>query len=331
MLPRLRAAGLVQDEEVEFRPLEGGVSSDIYLVQTATNRLVVKAALGKLRVRDDWFADVSRNNVEQNYLAYAARCVPEAVPRILTCDASAGWFAMEYLGQGYTTWKERLLAGEAQPHHARQAGRILGILHRTSWNDPFARERFATLKNFHELRIAPYLLTTAERLPQVSAELSAEARRLAETEIALVHGDYSPKNILIGPDRVVILDAEAAWFGDPAFDLAFLLTHLHLKALLHSDRSESLLSLVPAFYSAYGEELGKHADKDLTARTVRLLLCLLLARVHGKSPVEYLTAQSQRDFVTRFAISHLKKSTSDLTSVTQDWLSGSRCYENQVR
>jgi hypothetical protein len=93
-----------------------------------------------------------------------------------------------------------------------------------------------------------------------------------------------------------VLDAECAWFGDPAFDTAFLLTHLHLKALLHPHA----LALVPAFWSAYVAA----CVQDLEERTVKLLLCLLLARVHGKSPVEYLS-EAQRAFITRFVLTHL--------------------------
>lgn len=292
LVPSLRAAGLI-DGEARVTPLAGGVSSDIALVEYRGAPFVVKAALPKLRVKDDWFADVSRNRVEQAFFEYAAPIIPEAVPRIL--GGGDGWFAMEYLGD-MPNWKTFLLAGEADESTARLAGTVLGRLHAASWLDDSARTRFDTLPNFHALRIEPYLLTTAARVPEVADILRAEATRLAETQLALVHGDYSPKNLLTGPQRLIVLDAECAWFGDPAFDTAFMLTHLYLKALLHPHAS----ALVPAFWSAYSHACGH----DLEERTVRLLLCLLLARVHGKSPVEYLS-DAQRGFITRFVIAHL--------------------------
>lgn len=292
LLPRLRSAGLIAGE-ARVTPLTGGVSSDIVLIESESAPIVVKTALEKLRVKDDWFADVSRNRVEQAFFEYAAPIIPEAVPRIL--GGGDGWFAMEYLGD-MPNWKTSLLAGEADESTARLAGTVLGRLHAASWLDDSARTRFDTLPIFHALRIEPYLLTTAARVPEVADILRAEATRLAETQLALVHGDYSPKNLLTGPQRLIVLDAECAWFGDPAFDTAFLLTHLHLKALLHPHA----IALVPAFWSAYTAACGR----DLEQRTVRLLLCLLLARVHGKSPVEYLT-DAQRGFITRFVITHL--------------------------
>lgn len=305
LLPHLEAAGLTVGA-VRMTPFTGGVSSDISLVESSSGTLVVKAALEKLRVKDDWFADVSRNRVEQDFFDYAAPIIPAHVPRIL--GRGDGWFAMEYLGE-MPNWKTKLLSGDADESTAKLAGAVLGQLHAASWLDEAARTRFATLPNFHALRIEPYLLKTAERVPEAAPILRAEAARLAETQLALVHGDYSPKNLLIGPQRLIVLDAECAWFGDPAFDTAFMLTHLHLKALLHPHA----VTLVPAFWSAYTHACG-HDHEELT---VKLLLCLLLARVHGKSPVEYLS-EPQKAHVTRFVLAHLPHPPS-LAALTESW------------
>ncbi|WP_395736675.1 phosphotransferase family protein [Prosthecobacter sp.] len=308
LLPRLQSAGLIGGADIRITPLTGGVSSDIVLVESSTRKLVVKAALEKLRVKDDWFVDVSRNRVEQSFFEYVAPVMPASVPRIL--GGGDGWFAMEYLGDELQNWKSLLLAGQIEPETARMAGDVLGRMHAASWGDPDARERFATLPNFQALRIDPYLLTTAGRVPAAAAFLQAEAARLAAAKLALVHGDYSPKNLLVGHGRLIVLDAECAWFGDPAFDAAFLLTHLHLKGLLNPQA----LQLVPAFWSAYTSACGHDLEQD----TVRLLLCLLLARVHGKSPAEYLSAE-HRDIVTRFVQSHLLSPPLSLAALTAAW------------
>ncbi|WP_395751825.1 phosphotransferase family protein [Prosthecobacter sp.] len=307
LLPRLQSAGLITGTDICVTPLTGGVSSDIVLVESTTQKLVVKAALEKLRVKDDWFVDVSRNRVEQSFFEYVSPILPASVPRIL--GGGDGWFAMEYLGDALQNWKAQLLAGHISADTACMAGEVLGRMHASSWNDPVAHERFATLPNFQALRIDPYLLTTAERVPDAAPFLRAEAARLAETKLALVHGDYSPKNLLVGPGRLIVLDAECAWFGDPAFDAAFLLTHLHLKGLLNPQA----LQLIPAFWSSYTAACGH----DLEQRTVILLLCLLLARAHGKSPAEYLSAE-QRDVVTRFVLSHLSRPPS-IAALTEAW------------
>ncbi len=308
LLPKLLAAGLIDGGDAHVSPLAGGVSSDIMLVVSSKGSIVVKTALEKLRVKDEWLADVSRNRVEQDYFDYAARVIPEAVPRIL--GGGDGWFAMEYLGD-MPSWKTKLLAGQLDLETARLAGSVLGKLHASSWLDETVRQRFSTLPNFHALRIEPYLLTTASRISEAADILRAEAARLAETKLSLVHGDYSPKNLLVGPQRLIVLDAECAWFGDPAFDTAFMLTHLHLKAVMHRDA----IDLVPAFWSAYMHVCGHNLEQ----RTVKLLLCLLLARVHGKSPVEYLD-DAHRAHITRFVLAHLPNPP-ELAALTALWSS----------
>lgn len=318
LLPGLRAAGLLgRDDAVELHPLRGGVSSDIVLVRPARgDAFVVKRALAKLKVRDDWFANPERNRAEQAWFDYVGGFASQAVPRILY--RGADWFAMEFLGTGLALWKDELLAGRAQSCHAAAAGGILGQVHRVSWQEPKARTTFATGRDFYDLRIAPYLITTGERLPALREHFAAEAARLAATGLALVHGDYSPKNILVGDGRLVVLDAEVAWFGDPAFDLSFLLTHLHLKAVRRGAEAPAVLALVDAFWRAYVEALGSPFDAALEARTVCLLQMILLARVHGKSPVEYLSP-AQQAFVTRTLTPWIARPAETISSFTQAW------------
>jgi molybdopterin-guanine dinucleotide biosynthesis protein A/aminoglycoside phosphotransferase (APT) family kinase protein len=319
LMAELRDAGLLADPAARLTPLSGGVSSDIYLVDDGPRRFVVKRALAKLRVKDDWFADLGRNRVERDYLAYARKVVPEAVPGVIHADPARDWFAMEYLGGGLLNWKSELLAGRADAGAARLAGATLGRLHAASWGDPVARATFDTLGNFTDLRIEPYLLSTAERVPAVAQILREEAARLAATRVALVHGDYSPKNLLVGPGRIVVLDAETAWYGDPAFDTGFLLNHLFLKALHRSPDGDALLALVGEAWRAYAAALGGRADAALEARTVRLVLSLMLARVHGKSPVEYLTDPEKRRGLSDFACRHLARPPETVAGLASAW------------
>ena len=315
----LREAGLVRSAAPGIRPLTGGVSSEILLIDDWGRQFVVKRALAKLRVRDDWFADVSRNAVERRYLGVAAKIVPGGVPQVWFAHPTDGWFAMEFLGDGFSNWKSLLLEGRAEPAPAARAGEVMGRIHRRTWGDANLAREFSTVENFRQLRLAPYLETTADRVPELSELLRAESARLAGTSLALVHGDFSPKNILLSPGRFVLLDAEVGWFGDPVFDAAFLLNHFFLKALLHASKPEPFLALVPAFWTAYAMELGGKADAELERRTVRLLLCLLLARVHGKSPVEYLPEPGSRTLVTEFVRKHLPQPPSQLAELTADW------------
>jgi aminoglycoside phosphotransferase (APT) family kinase protein len=104
----------------------------------------------------------------------------------------------------------------------------------------------------------------------------------------LVHGDYSPKNILADGDEVVILDFEVTHWGDPRFDVGFCASHLLLKAIRADDASKGELArTVDVFLDAYSKAGPMVLDDDF----VQITGCLMLARIQGASPVEYLSAQ----------------------------------------
>jgi aminoglycoside phosphotransferase (APT) family kinase protein len=319
----LHQRGLIADPGARCTPLGGGVSSDIWLVEEGANQFVVKRALPKLRVQQDWFADVSRNRHEQDFMDYVAGFLPDAVPRILHRAPELGFFTMEYLGKDFQNWKTILLAGRPDIDHARKAAAILAEIHRHSWDDPVLRARFATTPQFFQLRLEPYLLNTGQRYSHLDSLFVHEADRLAASSLCLVHGDFSPKNILIGPERVVLLDCEVAWFGDPAFDIAFLLNHFFLKALLFHDNPRPYLALAETTWQTYRSNSTVEQLAGLEERVCRLVLMLLLARIDGKSPVEYLSDQQKKDCVRSFVANRLRTTTDRLGNLCGTW-------ENQI-
>jgi len=226
---------------------------------------------------------------------------------------------MEFLGPEFTSWKQQMLRGQIQPEAALRAASILGAVHAHSASDPLAERTFDTTANFIQLRIDPYLVTTGKRHADLQPLFDAEAARLAATRICLVHGDFSPKNLMVSPARMVLLDCEVAWYGDPAFDLAFLLTHFLLKGLYHAARPLSFEPMCAAFWQRYVDLAGHAIDTvALEPRVARLLAMLLLARIDGKSPIEYLT-EDQRIFTRNFARSTIQKAPSNLHDIFQPW------------
>ena len=321
----LRRNGHVHDPQARLMPLTGGVSSEIYLVEDGSNKFVVKRALAKLKVKDDWFADVSRNASERNYLEVVGRLLPENVPQILFADSDAGYFGMEFLGDGFANWKQLLLAGDCRLEHAELAGKILGEIHRRTRNDDSLRQKFDTTANFRQLRLEPYLLTTGARHPELQNYFTAEAARIEATCECLVHGDFSPKNILIYGDRMVLLDCEVAWYGDPVFDVAFLLNHFFLKWLRHAPLEVGMEKMIARFWRQYLVSAQSLPD-IFAARVLRLLPLLLLARVDGKSPVEYLDPARQ-EFIRNFVATELRDVRIDLQSFVQSWAEKSRSLQ----
>ena len=180
-------------------------------------------------------------------------------------------------------------------------GATLGKIHAATANNDIVAERFATDEIFHAIRIEPYFLRTAETCPDVAPRLKALARVTAETRRVLVHGDVSPKNILSSARGPVFLDAECAWYGDPAFDLAFCLNHLLLKCIWKPAYITAYLASYDALVSAYLDHIHWEPVAVLETRTAALLPGLLLARIDGTSPVEYITEETDKQTVRRAA------------------------------
>ena len=312
--------GQIHDPQAEITPLTGGVSSEIYRVTDGNRVFAVKRALRKLKVADDWFVDLSRNASEVEYLRTVGRIAPESVPAVQFASAKDGYFAMEFLGEGFSNWKTLLLEGRCEPEHARMAAQLLARIHGATWGDAEVRARFETTENFYQLRLDPYLLTTGRRHPDLESWFVAEVDRIASTRRCLVHGDYSPKNMLLAKDRLVILDCEVAWYGDPVFDVAFLLNHFLLKSVHALERRQDCLQLVPAFTEIYRIELGPERAANVFAHVPRLLLMLMLARVDGKSPVEYLREnESKKNLIRNFTRKRIAAPPADLATLTLEW------------
>ena len=312
-------------EAVRWEALAGGVSSDIWKVEVPQGAFCVKAALPRLKVASDWQAPVGRNAHEWDWLCFAHACRPGCVPRPLAHDAGLGAFAMAYLEpQDHPVWKRLLLDGRVDTAVAREVAALLAFLHGASAGRADLRERFDTVDTFHAIRLEPYLLATARRQPQVRPHLEQLVEDLAASAIALVHGDVSPKNILVGPAGPVFLDAECAWFGDPAFDAAFCLNHFLLKCLARRDDAGRYLDLFATFASTYFGLAGWEDAAALEARTARLLPALFLARVDGKSPVEYVEREVDRDLVRATALALLAEPPLRVAQVASRWLQALR-------
>lgn len=317
----LTRAGLVENsDDMIAEPLTGGVASDIWRVQAGGRTFAVKRALEKLRVARDWRAPVSRNGNEVGWLLEAASIVPDAVPHILAHDAAVGAFAMDYLKpEDHPVWKAELRAGRADPAFAAAVGRAIAAIHSATANSNEIAARFDTDPIFHSIRLEPYLEATAEAHPDLAPQLMALSRDTLATKIALVHGDVSPKNILVGPKGPVFLDAECAWYGDPAFDLAFCLNHMLLKCLWVPASRAAYLASFDALASAYLDAADWEPRTKIEARAARLLPGLFLARVDGKSPAEYVTTEEDRDRVRRVARPLIANPPTILAAIRDAW------------
>jgi 5-methylthioribose kinase len=275
-------------------PLSGGISNVVLRVDWDGGAVVVKQSLPVLRVEELWEFDPARIVVERECMAALAELLPAGcVPEVLDADDEQCAFTMSCAPEGGMVWKNALLRGEVDHDVARRAGALLARVHANSAADPLLAERFADLMPLVQGRIAPYHHTAAGAHPDFASLIEADAERLLTERRALVLGDYSPKNLIAYPDRLLLLDFEVAHWGDPAFDAAFLITHLVLKAV---HRTGDYLSAARTFWNAYLSAGGNAREADVALELSVLLLC----RVDGKSKAEYLD-EAGRSFVRDLA------------------------------
>jgi 5-methylthioribose kinase len=290
----LKGTGRVgEDEEPVVHVLAGGVSNRTVLVERpeAGEAWVVKQALPKLRVAVDWFSDPERIHREALGLRWLEELAPPGtITPLVFEDRGNHLLAMDAVPEPHENWKTMLLGGRLENDHVEQFGRLLGTVHRRGYErreetEPAFRDR----SFFESLRLEPYYGYTAEQVPDAADFLRALVEGTRARRDTLVHGDYSPKNVLVREGKLVLLDHEVIHFGDPAFDLGFSLTHFLSKAHHLPEMRSAFAEAALLHWSTYREEVGDLLwTQDLEEWAVRHTLGCLLARVAGRSPLEYL-------------------------------------------
>ena len=304
----LREKGFaVAGEHLSLESLPGGVSNRTVLVRFSDGRRwVLKQALPKLRVAVDWFSSPDRIHREALGLQWFGRLAPAgSVPRFEFEDEASYLLGMEAIPFPHQNWKTVLLSGNVNLNHVQQFGRLLGLVHRRASEERDLCQVFEDTSFFESLRLEPYYLYSAEQVPEAAEFLHRLVDETRSCRLTLVHGDYSPKNILLRNDNLILLDYEVAHFGEPAFDLGFSLTHFLSKAHHLTARRALFAEAAVCYWQAYTQALGNVLwARDLEPRAVRHALGCLLARVAGRSPLEYLS-EAERSRQRRVVLSLL--------------------------
>lgn len=315
----LRMGLIDADEQPHITHLTGGVSSLIVRVDTRRGPLCVKQALPELKVATHWSAPLERSHAELAWIAHVSKDLPEAVPTILGSDPSSFCFAMNWLPpESYPVWKLQLRDGVADSIFSAEVGRRLAAIHFATADNDVLAQSFANDENFFQLRLDPYFGATAKVHADCAASLHELISITANNKRALVHGDISPKNLLVGPTGPLFLDAECAWYGEPAFDAAFCLCHLLAKCLWRPTSSDAFLACFDAFAESYLLGVRWENAEHIESRITRLLAAIMLARVDGKSPLEYLN-EHDSERLRNFAKARVLSPREKLKTIRDEW------------
>jgi 5-methylthioribose kinase len=289
----LVARGIVPpDADLAVEELAGGVSSPVLAVRGAGIALVVKQALPRLRVAEEWHAPARRTDTEAAALRLAGYLLPGRVPHVVDSDSDEHVVVMEHAPPGWRNWQGEILAGRVHPEAGSWAGDTLGRLHAATAGDAEIAAEFDDHEAFELLRLDPYHEAVMRRIPRLAAAIEPLVDELRSARTCLVHGDYAPKNILLGRDGAWVIDAEVTHVGHPVFDLAFFLAFPLMFALQRPELAAQCDELAGEFTRAYAARAGKlmPAPRSLAAHTG----AMLLARTEGKSPATFLDPPAAR-------------------------------------
>ena len=294
LLDYLRATHRIEPAESPLITiLTGGVSNRTVVVERENNQSwVIKQALPKLRVAVDWFSDPRRIGREALGLKHLAQIAPPGtITPLVFEDLNHNLLAMQAVPRPHENWKSVLLAGRIDPDHVHQFATLLATIHLRGYEQRATLAPIFSDRSFFEsLRIEPYYLYAATQVAEAREFLKQLVTDTRLRQLTLVHGDYSPKNILVHEGRLILLDHEVIHFGDPAFDLGFSLTHFLSKGHHLPAHRKAFADAARSYWQTYRQTLGDlRWTGDLEEFAVRHTLGCLLARVAGRSPLEYLT------------------------------------------
>lgn len=302
-------------------PLAWGVSNIVLRVDpVGYPSLVIKQSQPQLRTRVEWKSRCERIYREADALrAWHALLPPGSVPQVLFEDRSLFIMGLEAIRPDHVVWKQLLLQGELNHVIARTLGERMALVHRGSWLRPELLPDAEDWSVFDELRIDPFYRFLMNSFAEARQPLHDLITNMSAHRLCLVHADFSPKNVLVHPQGIVLVDFETAHYGDPAFDVGFFLSHLLLKSLLHLQRSDAWRALVGDFWQTYQTEMRNLPVAELSQRAVRHLAACLWARLDGKSPVDYLEDSAQREFVRHMARQWLKAPPCDISTALDEY------------
>jgi len=306
-------------DSIEVVSLTGGVSSEIARVTAGSDSYCTKFALAKLKVEADWRAPVHRNAAEYNWLKFTSKICPQNVPNLYGRSIALNGFAMGFVsGNDVRLWKADLFSNGVNLSDIAAVASVLGEIHQASARADFDCSAFDNMQDFYALRLEPYFASLVEKHPNLSAQISNLIALQQETQPALIHGDVSPKNIMFKGDVPIFLDAECATMGDPAFDVGFCLNHLLLKAVHMPHRAGDFIDAAGHFWNVYTSYIDWEDPAECQRRLAVLLPAFLLARIDGKSPVEYLSEQA-RNRVRNFALPNIETPLASLAKLINDF------------
>jgi hypothetical protein len=281
----------IDSSAARITPLTGGVSCETARVELPDRTLVVKQALGKLKVQEDWHSSPDRITAEASGLVWFHHLTPDNVPLPLGVAPTTFGLVLPHAPTPCPDLRNILLDDPAAAPEG--IGSALGQIALT-WHQASPESARGGLLDDQvrvtELRIDPFYRDMATRWPDHRATIDVLVAELLDNRPAVIHGDFTPKNVLCVSDGGLwVIDTEIAHIGNPVLDSASMLTHLILKSLHWADTDhadipatirDEFLATISRHPASAPATLGQHIG------------VIMAVRVAGRARVPYLSAHA---------------------------------------
>tara|TARA_Y100001970_G_scaffold47270_1_gene59742 strand:+ start:167 stop:1138 length:972 start_codon:yes stop_codon:yes gene_type:complete len=305
-----------QEKIIQYKKLTGGVSSEVYHVKTNKNNYCIKRSLKRLLVKKKWIANTNRIKFEYLWLKHCQNILKRNIPNTYEFNNKKKYIVMEYLKTSeYKTLKQLYFNKIININTIRSISKHLYKIHSNSNNYKTKKTFEGNYKNFYDLRLDPYFNEVGRVYPKYKGYIKKINENYIKHSNTLVHGDFSPKNILVGKNKIIYLDAECCNFGDPVFDLVFFTNHLLIKSIFFKDKSQEFIKLYISFYKEYLSNLSTKNFNSYIDRIIKMTPIMLLSRVDGKSPVEYINKVKIKNIIRKKSFLLLDSKISSLNDI----------------
>ena len=305
-----------QEKIVQYKKLAGGVSSEVYHVRTNKNNYCIKRSLKRLLVKKKWIANTNRIKFEYLWLKHCQNILKRNIPNTYEFNDKKKYIVMEYLKTSqYKTLKQLFFKRIININTIKLISKHLYKIHSKSSNYRTKKTFEGNYKNFYDLRLDPYFNEVGRVYPKYKEYIKKINENYIKNSSTLVHGDFSPKNILVDKNKIIYLDAECCNFGDPVFDLVFFTNHLLIKSIFLRDKSQEFIKLYLSFYKEYLSNLSTKNFNSYIDRIIKMTPIMLLSRIDGKSPVEYIIKENIKNIIRKKSFLLLDSKISSLNDI----------------
>lgn len=212
-------------QKCEVEELSGGIINRIFRAKTEKGVFVLKQFLDKAKIDKNIRLSPKRFFYEKYAINYLDRILDKKItPPIVFFDDKNKIICMKDLGVN-NRLDNLMLSNRLKPDVFSKIGKVLAEIHNKSFfNDSlsllFDNEEFQELKfDYRYYRTMKY-----SSLIYARDELIQNCRK---NKITFIHNDLKINNFFVlDNNKFCLIDYEGSYYGDPAFEVGYLLGHL---------------------------------------------------------------------------------------------------------